>query len=57
MFRMYDLDGNGSVDISEMTKIVKSIYGMIGPQSVSPERRAREIFRKMDRYVRLGLDL
>merc|ERR1712062_892795 len=48
-FRMYDVDGNGWVDISEMTKIVKSIYGMIGPQSVSPEKRAREIFRKMDR--------
>ena len=48
---MYDVDGNGWVDISEMTKIVKSIYGMIGPQSVSPERRAREIFRKMDRYL------
>ena len=48
---MYDVDGNGWIDIAEMTKLVKSIYCMIGPQSVSPERRAREIFRKMDRSV------
>ena len=48
-FRMYDVDGNGWIDIVEMTKIVKSIYCMMGPQSQSAERRAKEIFRRMDR--------
>ena len=46
---MYDVDGNGWIDIVEMTKIVKSIYCMMGPQSQSAERRAKEIFRRMDR--------
>ena len=32
---MYDVDGNGSIDLQEMTKIVKSIFGMIGPEQVS----------------------
>ena len=47
---MYDVDGNGWIDIAEMTKIVKSIYCMMGPQSESAEKRAKEIFRRMDRY-------
>ena len=46
---MYDVDGNGWIDISEMTRIIKSIYNMMGPQTESAERRAREIFRRMDR--------
>ena len=28
---MYDVDGNGWIDLGEMTKIVKSIYNMMGP--------------------------
>jgi len=48
-FRMYDVDGNGWIDILEMTKIVKSIYCMMGPQTESAEKRAKEIFRRMDR--------
>ena len=51
---MYDVDGNGWIDLVEMTKIVRSIYKMMGPnqalvdQFETPEKRAEEIFRKMD---------
>ena len=30
---MYDVDGNGWIDLVEMTKIVRSIYKMTGPNS------------------------
>ena len=55
--RMYDVDGNGWIDILEMTKIVKSIYCMMGPQTESAEKRAKEIFRRMDRYIKYTLSL
>ena len=48
---MYDVDGNGWIDPGEMTKIVKSIYKMMGPNQVkmdkfdTAERRADDIFR------------
>ena len=32
---MYDVDGNGWIDLREMTRIVKSIYKMMGPNQVS----------------------
>ena len=32
---MYDVDGNGHIDLIEMTKIVKSIYNMMGPNQVT----------------------
>ena len=53
-FSMYDVDGNGWIDLVEMTRIVKSIYNMMGPNQVamdkyeSPEARAEGIFRRMD---------
>ena len=46
---MYDVDGNGWIDMIEMTKIVKSIYKMMGLyQLESPAKRAEDIFRQMD---------
>ena len=34
---MYDQDGNGWIDLLEMTRIVKSIYSMMGPDQVKIE--------------------
>ena len=51
---MYDVDGNGWIDLVEMTKIVRSIYKMMGPNQAlvdkfeTPEKRAEDIFYKMD---------
>ena len=52
---MYDVDGNGFIDLDEMTKLVVSIYKVIGahrkPQRAlqeSAKERARMIFEKMD---------
>ena len=52
---MYDVDGNGWIDLIEMTKLVKSIYAMMGPNKVQQEQqetaeeRAKEIFMRMDK--------
>ena len=50
---MYDVVGNGWIDLVEMTRIVKSIYKMMGPNHrayllESPEKRAEDIFQRMD---------
>ena len=48
---MYDVDGNGWVDLEEMTRIVKSIFKIMGQtsgQEESPEKQAEEIFLRMD---------
>ena len=29
-YRMYDVDGNGWIDLEEMTRLVGSIYKMLG---------------------------
>ena len=33
--RMYDVDGNGVIDLQEMVKIVASIYKMMGDDQVT----------------------
>merc|ERR1712227_1025534 len=47
-----DVTSNGWLDPAEMTKIVKSIYKMMGPNQVdkfdTPDRRADDIFKRMD---------
>ena len=51
---MYDVDGNGVIDPGEMSKIVHSIYKMMGPnqaavdQYETPQERAANIFKRMD---------
>ena len=52
---MYDVDGNGWIDLLEMTNLVQSIYQVMGTskeraaQVESAEERARDIFKQMDR--------
>ena len=50
---MYDVDGNGSVDLTEMTRILSSLYKMMGPGVGGRQDRAEEravgIFHRMDR--------
>ena len=49
---MYDVDGNGWIDLSEMTRIVVSIYRMMADKDKSsigsPEDKAVAIFQRMD---------
>ena len=40
---MYDVDGNGFIDLIEMTKIVKSIYNMMGPNQVNQPIMSRPL--------------
>lgn len=55
---MYDVDGNGVIDLEEMTKIVQAIYDMLGAGAVKPtdtaEERAKNIF---NRWGRVHVDL
>jgi Ca2+-binding EF-hand superfamily protein len=48
---MYDVDGGGYIDLGEMTKLLQSIFTMMGPGATKrepPAVTARAIFRRMD---------
>merc|ERR1719362_2097393 len=53
IFSLYDVNGDGSIDIEEVTKIVRSIY-MLGKDVVTtsefknPGSRAENLFQRMD---------
>ncbi|VEL11150.1 unnamed protein product [Protopolystoma xenopodis] len=51
-YQMYDIDGNGTIERSEMVEIIRAIYSMLGADGssvdLSPEARTDEIFDKMD---------
>ncbi|VDD79810.1 unnamed protein product [Mesocestoides corti] len=51
-YQMYDIDGNGTIERSEMVEIIRAIYSMLGADGssaeLSPEARTEEIFEKMD---------
>ncbi|KAH8858825.1 Neuronal calcium sensor 2 [Schistosoma japonicum] len=51
-YQMYDIDGNGTIERTEMVEIIRAIYSMLGTDNtavdISPEARAEEIFEKMD---------
>merc|ERR1712059_225824 len=44
MFRMYDKDGNGSIDGSEMNHVVQETYQMLGQDSYG---QAEDMFKMM----------
>ena len=41
--RMYDVDGNGVIDLQEMIKIVASIYKMMGENQVSHKLKEKTL--------------
>ena len=51
---MYDVDGSGWIDLTEMTKLVKSLHQLMNERNSQllrrehPVDRARNIFRQMD---------
>merc|ERR1712227_759523 len=46
-FRMYDLDGNGTIERAEMKRVVGAVYDMLGTQE-DKRGKAEELFSKMD---------
>ena len=51
-FRMYDVDGNGTIDPDEMWKVVETIYGMLSEDATEPKnsakKKAMKILLRMD---------
>ena len=49
VFKLYDIDGSGSVDRNEMTKVVSAIVSMNGPiDEKDVETRVEKLFKLMD---------
>ena len=40
---MYDVDGNGWIDLEEMTKLVSSIYKMLGQHHLVQQVQSEDI--------------
>ena len=53
-FSLFDVDGNGWIDLMEMTKLMKCLCKMVDSSKskiemiVSPEKEAKKIFEQMD---------
>ncbi|XP_074600170.1 neuronal calcium sensor 2-like [Brevipalpus obovatus] len=55
-FKMYDINKDGEIDVNEMSKIIKSLYQILGSTNTSSHEQAKKvqfIFDKMD-YDRDG---
>merc|ERR1712210_411581 len=44
---MYDVDGNGTIELAEMKRVVGAVYDMLGTQE-HKRGTAEELFSKMD---------
>ena len=51
-FKLYDIDGNGSISQEEMSKVVRSIYAMLGSRTSesdnSAAEKAKAVFQSLD---------
>jgi len=48
-FRMYDIDGNGMIDISELKRTLSAVYEVVGDQAQAHDKsKAEELFKKLD---------
>ena len=51
-FKLYDVDGNGTISQQEMTKVVQSVYDIIGsnmlPSNETAKERAEKVFSQLD---------
>ncbi|XP_008571239.1 PREDICTED: guanylyl cyclase-activating protein 3 [Galeopterus variegatus] len=47
-FKLYDADGNGSIDKKELLNIFMSVQAIKGQQTLSPEEFANLVFHKID---------
>ena len=48
---MYDVDGNGVIDLQEMIKIVASIYKMMGEKQVTQKKDNSASFCLLNRLL------
>jgi len=52
VFKLYDVDGNGTISQNEMTKVVQSMYDMLAPEESKTDERAnekaKEVFQQLD---------
>jgi len=46
-FRLFDIDGDGWIDFSEMKRVVTSVYKMLGSEGCTQEK-AKGLFLRMD---------
>jgi len=48
-FRMYDIDGNGMIDITELKRTLVAVYEVVGEHNEAQDKlKAEELFRKLD---------
>jgi len=47
-FRMYDIDGNGMIDITELKRTLSAVYEVVGHGDAQEKLKAEELFRILD---------
>ncbi len=49
VFRIYDIDDNGTIEEKEMEQIITAVYEMMGGNVQKAPKHAKHIFTKMDK--------